>query len=125
IATCIHNILTNQPIEIWGDGTVIRDYIYIDDFVDIVVAIINKAEENETVNIGSGKGYSVNEVLDIFKRLITTKNIDLKFLEGRSIDASAIILDVTKLNSILNYEFTSLENGIQKFLLHETDNSKF
>ncbi|OMQ09845.1 NAD-dependent epimerase/dehydratase family protein [[Flexibacter] sp. ATCC 35103] len=124
IATCIHNILTDQPIEIWGDGTVVRDYIYIDDFVDIVVNIINKAEENETVNIGSGKGYSVNQVLDIFKRLITKRNIDLKFLEGRSVDASAIILDVTKLKSILNYEFTTLENGIQKFLSHETDNSQ-
>lgn len=125
IATCIHNILTNQPIEIWGDGSVVRDYIYIDDFVNIVAEILNKKAENQIVNIGSGQGYSVNQVLDVFKILIKEKNIDLKFLEGRPVDASTIVLDVTKLNSIISYEFTSLENGIKIFLYHETHNTNF
>jgi UDP-glucose 4-epimerase len=118
IATCIYNIKHNQKIQIWGDGKVIRDYIYIDDFVQIVISLINKSEGKQIYNIGSGIGSSVNDVLDFLKHNVD-KKIEIEYLESRDIDASNIVLIISKLSMIVDFDYTSLNNGIKKFLLNE------
>lgn len=119
IATCIHNILKDKKIEIWGDGSVVRDYIYIDDFVEIVIYIIKNAKDKQIYNIGSGVGFSVNQVIEMLKKNIN-KKFEVEYSENRSVDASSIILDISKLSSLINFEYTALENGIKKFLLNES-----
>lgn len=121
IATCIYNILEKKEIEIWGDGRVIRDYIYIDDFVKIVLQILKKAKKNQAYNIGSGLGYSVNEVLDVLKK-ITNNKLKINYLEGRSVDVPSLVLNTNKIKKHINFQTTSLENGIKSFFDFESDN---
>ena len=56
----------HHPIQVWGDGEDIRDVIYVEDFVDGLITVMeNCKEKHEVVNIGSNTSYSVNEILDI------------------------------------------------------------
>jgi UDP-glucose 4-epimerase len=63
IPVFIKKILLNEEIVIWGDGSVRRDYIYIKDAIMPLVKSLEFKSENKVFNLGSGKGYSVNELL--------------------------------------------------------------
>lgn len=114
IAVAIGKILANEPIIIWGDGSSVRDYIYIDDLVDATFELIHKEIENETLNIGSGIGYSINDILSCLKNIVGEK-IAVKYETSRSVDVSSVVLDVTKLQSFVKPTTTSIEDGIQLF----------
>lgn len=64
IAVALGRILAGESIEVWGDGSAVRDYIHIDDLGQAVAdLIVNNSIVNETLNIGSGVGYSINEII--------------------------------------------------------------
>lgn len=54
-----------DPIEVWGDGSEVRDAIYVDDMVEAMVLAASRLESYSAINIGLGKGYSVREVLKL------------------------------------------------------------
>ena len=55
VTTFINRVIGNQPIEIWGDGSIIRDYIYISDVAEAVVRAIDYDGEKSVFNIASGR----------------------------------------------------------------------
>jgi UDP-glucose 4-epimerase len=59
----MHKLLENKPITVFGDGQMVRDYIYIDDFVNMVCATFDKKTRHNVYNIGSGNGITVNELV--------------------------------------------------------------
>ncbi len=118
IAVSIGKILTGGVINVWGDGTSIRDYIYIDDLVKIVSQIFDSGVKNATINIGSGKGYSVNSIISILKGIVS-ENVNVIYTTERKADVSNMILNNTLLNSIVDIEFTTLKQGITDFYLSE------
>jgi UDP-glucose 4-epimerase len=122
IAASVGNIINNKKITIWGNGSVIRDYIYIDDLVDAIISIIKLGGDNEIYNIGSGKGYSVNEVIDTLTKCIAEK-IEVEYVAARSVDVPSVVLDITKLHTIFKPNYLSLEEGIRIFFLHEKQKS--
>ncbi len=91
IGTFMKQIISHQPINIWGDGSVIRDYIYISDLVDACLAAVN-SDVQGTFNIGSGMGYSL---LDIIKEIekCTQETAKVKFDPARSFDVKELVLD--------------------------------
>ncbi len=64
-ATIRKVIERHNPIEIWGNGNDIRDFIYIDDFIDGLLLASEKIDKFDAINIASGIGYSVNNILQI------------------------------------------------------------
>lgn len=104
----------NEPMEIWGDGEIVRDYIYIDD----LVAGIYKAAVLNTpfhiFNLGTGTGYSINDLVKIIRK-ITGRNISFEYKAGRSFDVKKIFLDNSRAAKELSWmPATSLEAGIEK-----------
>lgn len=114
IAVCIGKILAGEAIEIWGDGSSIRDYIYIDDLSDAFYKLIISDVENEIINIGSGFGYTINDIIDRLKN-VSEKPLYIKHLTKRSIDVNSMVLNIEKLNSIISVRHTHLEEGIKIF----------
>ena len=114
IAVAIGKIMANEPLTIWGDGSSIRDYIYIDDLANMMYELINKDVENEIVNIGSGIGYSINDILLHLKNIAGDKLI-VKYETSRSVDVTSVILNITKLESLIKINNTPLEEGISMF----------
>ena len=126
IAVTLGKLLQNKPIEIWGNGEVVRDYIYIDDLCRAVFLLIKNRQWNNVYNVGGGKGTSVNEILRIIKK-ITGINFGINYKESREVDIPVNILDVSKLkNSIPWGELTGIEEGIKTYwkeLNHENKKS--
>lgn len=59
----MHRFLNKEPIMIYGDGSMVRDYMYIDDLIDMIVSSYAKDNRSNEYNLGSGSGHSVNELV--------------------------------------------------------------
>lgn len=114
VAVAIGKILNGQPVEVWGDGSAIRDYIYIDDLAEVFFQLIDNNISNETVNIGSGRGYSVNDVL-AFLKIISKVDFKIKYENARPMDVSNMVLDTEKMHKFTNVELTPMLEGVSMF----------
>lgn len=101
ITKFIYNNLTNNEIELWGDGTEIRDYIYIDDLCSIL-AKLTEGKCNETYNIGSGSGTSLSEILEILPTVTGIQPI-IRKKESLSFAVKEIVLDIKKIEKDYNF----------------------
>jgi UDP-glucose 4-epimerase len=113
ISTIFSKILSNESIEIWGDGTIVRDYIYIDDLIDAIELGIEKNIFG-TYNIGSGIGYSIIEAIRVIENIVG-KSLDIKFCPSRNMDIERVVLDITRFQSVSGWNpKTSLDDGCRK-----------
>jgi UDP-glucose 4-epimerase len=114
IAVSLGKIINKEPITIWGDGNSVRDYIYIDDLSKIFFNLIDNGIKNEIVNIGSGEGHSINDIIFLFHKIVS-ENLEVSYEKSRNVDVSKMVLDIRKLQTISILPQTSLEAGIRKF----------
>jgi len=104
--------LKSEKLEIWGDGTVERDYIYISDLVDAFAIALEDNIESGVVNIGSGKGTSLNQLLVALEQQLGRKLVVEK-QAGRNFDVARNFLGIRAAKDRLNWEpKVSLEDGI-------------
>lgn len=115
INIALERALDGKQFEIWGDGNGKKDYIFIEDFCEILIRLINKWDNHYSViNVGSGKLLSVNEIVN---ELRNTVNTSFKWIykSANSLDVQDFTLNLSKLHSIIeDYNFTSLEEGIKR-----------
>jgi UDP-glucose 4-epimerase len=111
VATLIHRIKLDLPVTIWGDGQSIRDYVYIKDAVDALVALgVNDVEG--TFNVGSGCGMTILEVIEKIE-LALGKKARIFHEPARSIDVASNILDSRKVQKALDWQPQfSFERGL-------------
>jgi len=112
IPNFLHSIANRQPIHIYGDGSEIRDYVYIDDVVRATILALAKRPEL-VLNIGSGQGYTVRQVAQKIISLCST-DVECRFVpNGRqSIDFTC---DISAAREILSYNpQTNLEEGLKQ-----------
>ena len=105
--------INGEKIEIWGDGTIERDYIYIEDVCKMLVILIEYTGKEEVFNISINHGVSQNEIVQLVKKL----GIDFEvcYTKSRSVDAKKIVLDNSKIKSIYGKKLISIEEGIKKY----------
>lgn len=113
IDAAIKRAIAGETIEIWGDGTVVRDYIYIDDLCKMLYALIDYHGEIEVFNLSSNIGVSQNDIIGILKEILP--EVKVAYKPGRSVDAKKIILDNTRIQSICDLQMVSTEEGIRKY----------
>lgn len=112
IAVTLGKLIQEQAIEIWGDGKVVRDYLHIRDLCSAIQLLIESDITNETFNIGSGNGTSVNEVLQTIRN-VTGNELPVEYLPSRSVDVPVNVLDVSKLKQLTGWNaHISMEEGI-------------
>lgn len=115
VAVALGKILKGEPVTVWGDGSAIRDYIYIDDLARTVCDVLaNGTIINTTLNVGSGKGYSVNEIIGILKK-VTGKDFKVIYAASRSSDVSSIVLNIDRLKRLIPFTPIDVEEGIERF----------
>ena len=112
IAVMLGKILKKEHFTVFGDGSVVRDYIYIDDFVYYVIELIRKNILNETINIGSGKGCSINQIIGIVKKIV---DFDVDYIEARKDDVPNLVLDTTRLHNFVKHDDLKIEEGVRRF----------
>lgn len=110
IPTFFKKIADGIPMEIWGDGSIVRDYIHVSDVVSALVRA-GARDRSGTFNIGSGIGHSVNEILDIVQKQIGCV-ADVRYLPHRTFDVERIYLDISKARAELHWQpLLALEEG--------------
>ena len=114
IAVALGKILAGEPIVVWGDGSNVRDYIYIDDLCEVLCQLLEKDVCNTTLNIGSGVGASINDIIQVLRDVVS-EEVQVEYQPARKVDVSHMILDTTHLKQYVNVEFTSLVDGVTRF----------
>lgn len=114
IAVALGKILAGDPIVVWGDGSNVRDYIYIDDLCEVLSQLLEKDVCNTTLNIGSGVGASINDIIQVLRDVVS-EEVQVEYQPARKVDVSHMILDTTHLKQYVNVEFTSLVEGVNRF----------
>ena len=97
------------------DGTCVRDYIHVTDLADIHIKSIKYLKENKksfTLNCGYGKGYSVLQIANIFKKI--KKNTKINFMERRPGDIAQVYSDTKKFKKLLKWK--PRHNNIDKII---------
>ena len=115
IPTTLQCIADDRPLTIWGDGSAVRDYLYIDDFIRLCLEVIEQPipSGTQTFNAASGIGVSINDLTNQISR-ITGKHLSLHFDTHRTVDIAHIVLDPQKALSQYAWQpRVSLEKGLR------------
>lgn len=121
VAVAIGKVLKKEPVEVWGDGSAVRDYIYIDDLANVFKLLMDGDVTNESLNIGSGRGYSVNDVL-AFLKIVSHEDFKIEYKNPRPVDVSSMVLDLSLLRQYVDYDFIPFMEGIKLFY-HESQSN--
>ena len=114
ISVFLGRVVQNKPIEVWGDGEVVRDYIFIDDLVDGIYKASFKKTLSKIFNLGSGEGRSLNEVIQVI-RSVVGREVIVNYTDSRSFDVNKIWLDVSRAKKQLSWcPRIPLEKGIEQ-----------
>ncbi len=113
IPVFIYKLVNNEPIEIWGDGSITRDYIYIKDAVEVIAKSISIKSDIKTFNVSTGTGYSLDDIVKLIQE-ISALRAKVNYTTGRRIDVPVSILD----NSLAKKTFdwspdTDIKDGIR------------
>jgi len=104
-----------NPIKVWGTGDDTRDLIYIDDFIEGVLLAFEKTEDYIAVNIVSGEGYSVKQVLETILEVDGYLNADVRFDPSKPTTIPIRLVDTSFARRFLDFEATvSLREGIRR-----------
>jgi UDP-glucose 4-epimerase len=104
--------LTQQPLPVWGDGSVVRDYVYVKDVARAFRMAAAYDGDEMVFNIATGRGHSVLEVADVV-RTTTGLPLNLMLEPARPIDVPINILAIARARRELDwYPLFSLERGI-------------
>lgn len=106
--------MNSQPIDIWGTGEIRRDYLYIEDLIDAMVASMCFEGSEMVFNISTGIGTSLLELIDLIQK-VTGEKLSVNHFQNRSFDVQTNILDNSLASSQLSWHpETSFQQGIEK-----------
>jgi UDP-glucuronate 4-epimerase len=105
-----------QPIPVYGDGKARRDFTYIDDIVQGVLAALDRPFPYEVINLGESATIELSEVIGLIEQALG-KKARIEYLPAQQGDVPLTYADVTKARRLLAYQPTTpVKDGIQRFV---------
>lgn len=111
IPSLIRKAQENEVLEVWGNGSAIRDFIFANDVADSMISAVEK-QVTEPINLGSGKGYSIKEVVELVVKH-SGKDLQVKWLTDKPNGDAIRIMSTSKAESYGIKANTSLDDGIK------------
>jgi UDP-glucose 4-epimerase len=102
IASWIESIKSNRSIDIWGDGSIVRDYIHISDVVSAIYDVSLSTSKETIFNIGSGHGLSLLDLHERFESILGF-SVSKRFSLGRNVDVPANVLKINLVMSQIGW----------------------
>lgn len=110
-------------VTVWGTGTVLREFLYVDDLAEGCVFLMNHYSGEETVNIGTGRELTVRQLAEKIKEVVGYTG-ELRFDPSKPDGTPRKLLDVSKLTALGWTAHTSLDDGLRAtyrdYLAHDT-----
>lgn len=116
ISVILGKIITGQTLDVWGNGENIRDYISIDFLCKSIFQLCHRNIRNEIFNVGSGTGYSVNDIIHLTQDIADTR-LNVRYYEARNIDTPKVILNIDKLKSVIDVHPEDLKQSISNYYI--------
>jgi UDP-glucose 4-epimerase len=114
VGVFLHRALKGMPIEIWGDGSVTRDYIHVSDVAEAFVRAVQYTGDKNVFNISSGAGTSLNKLLELVEATVG-KSVERRYLPGRPFDVPVSVLsNALASEELLWMPTTSLQVGVAR-----------
>ena len=114
IATLVSHALRQERIEIWGDGSVVRDYIFVGDVIDAMETAAADQGEGRIFNIGTGQGRSLREIIAAIEAQLGRRP-DINWKPGRPIDVPVSVLAIDRARDVLGWApKTPFEQGLEQ-----------
>jgi len=114
VGVFLDRALNHRPIEIWGDGSVTRDYVYIGDVADALVRMLDYHGDVRVFNIGSGVGIDLNDLLGEIERSVGHP-VERTYQPSRRFDVPVNVLDIALARRELGWQpSTSLQDGLAR-----------
>lgn len=122
-AVFMHRIAHEQPIAIWGDGRISRDYFYIADLVDALVRCGERPlDEHRVFNIGGAEEVSLLKLITAIEQTVG-KKAKIDFYPARDFDAPRIVLDTGRAREYLGWSpQISLSEGLARTWVWMSEN---
>jgi len=112
IAVFAHRALRGQPVDVWGDGSVVRDFVYAADVGSAFVRAARHEGETRTFNIGGGSGHSVNDIIQTLEQLLG-KPVERRIFPARPFDPPVNVLDIQRAkDELLWAPTTAFDDGM-------------
>jgi len=113
IPSFLTSAITERSLEIWGTGQVIRDYIYIDDVISGINAVVNYCGDYKLFNLGSGNGLSILALIEVISTVVK-KKLDVIHISGQKQDVVSNVLDISRIcNETKWMPMTGITTGIE------------
>ncbi len=104
-----------DPIEVWGDGSEVRDAIYVDDMVDAMMLAAERLDSYTAINIGLGQGHSVDEMLRMILEIDGYANARIVYDRSKPTMIPLRLIDTSKAERDLGFKArVSIEEGIRR-----------
>ena len=102
VATFLDKVRRRETIEIWGDGNVVRDYIYIADVITALICALQNQGGTRIFNVGSGIGISLNQMLDVMETMLG-QPLKRSYLPSRCFDVPTNVLDIQQIRQTFGW----------------------
>lgn len=114
IATAAASAILRRQFPVWGDGSTVRDYLFIDDAIDAIEAVMAKGSGCGALNVGSGVGLSLNSVIKVIETAVG-QALPVVYSHARHVDIPISVLDIGRLTAEYNWRpATPFAEGIRR-----------
>ena len=104
-----------KSVELWGTGSAVREFLYVEDLAKAVIFCLNNYDSNEHINIGTGIGITIKELSEKISRLSGFEG-EIKWDSSKPDGMPVKVLDVSRINQLGWFATTDLDSGIEKTL---------
>ena len=113
IPSLIYKFENYQKVEVWGNGKEIKDFLFIEDFIEILLKLKNKIKKFDIINVASGQQIKIKDLVEKIKSNYPRKK--LVFLTNKPTMISVRKIDTLKLNKLIKFKFKfNINDGIKK-----------
>lgn len=113
VSVFLGRIWEDREIEIWGDGNICRDFIYVRDVADAFLKTLKYEGPYKIFNVGSGKPTSLNQLIQLSEE-ISGRKAKVKYVKSRDVDVPANALDISRIRDEVKWKpVTTLTEGIK------------
>jgi UDP-glucose 4-epimerase len=114
VTTFVRLALASKPITLFGDGGIVRDYLFVEDCVEAIMLAGQKRDIHQIINIGSGVGISLLDIIDTLSRVLG-RDLERRHDPGREFDVPVSVLSIDRARDLLGWQpRTSFDAGIER-----------
>lgn len=115
----LRQILGKGSVVVHGDGSQTRDFVYIDDVVQALIAAAKAPADGQIINVGSGRETSINELVATMEK-VTGKSAHVLYNPQASGGVSRMVADLSRARKLLGYKpRVSLEEGLRRMIRYD------